>query len=134
MFFDASRRQTCHVAGSVTNTPLHALTTLNDVTFVEAARELAAGVMQAAPAEPESQLVRAFERATARKPTSYELKLLTERYRVVYEMFARQPEDALQLLEVGDSPRNEALDPIAHASCTAICSLILNLDETLTKE
>ncbi|MBC18881.1 MAG: chromosome segregation protein [Planctomycetaceae bacterium] len=134
MFFDTSRRQTCHVAGSVTNTPLHALTTLNDVTFVEAARGLAAWVMQDAPAKPESQLANAFERATARKPTPQELQLLTERYRVVYDMFAEQPEDAIQLLEVGDSPRNEALDPIAHASCTAICSLILNLDETLTKE
>ena len=134
MFFDTSRRQTCHVAGSVTNTPLHALTTLNDVTFVEAARGLAAWVMQVAPAEPELQLTRAFERATARKPTPKELQLLTDRYRIVYEMFAKQPEDALQLLEVGESPRDEALDPIAHASCTAICSLILNLDETLTKE
>ena len=90
--------------------------------------------MQDAPAKPESQLANAFERATARKPTPQELQLLTERYRVVYDMFAEQPEDAIQLLEVGDSPRNEALDPIAHASCTAICSLILNLDETLTKE
>ena len=134
MFFDTSRRQTCHVTGSVTNTPLHALTTLNDVTFVEAARALAQRVMADAPSEPEVQLSRAFERATARKPTPQELELLRDRYRVVHEIFATNPEEALKLLEVGDSSRSPALDPIAHAACTAICSLILNLDETLTKE
>ena len=134
MFFDTSRRQTCHVTGSVTNTPLHALTTLNDVTFVEAARALAQRVMADAPSEPEVQLSRAFERATARKPTPQELELLRDRYRVVHEIFASNPKEALKLLEVGDSSRSPELDPIAHATCTAICSLILNLDETLTKE
>ena len=49
-------------------------------------------------------------------------------------MFAAAPEDALELLSVGASPHDPSLDPIAHAACTAMCSLILNLDETLTKE
>ena len=43
-------------------------------------------------------------------------------------------EEALKLIEVGESTRNPNLDAVAHASCAAICSLILNLDETLTKE
>ena len=134
MFFDTSRRQTCHVAGSVTNTPLHALTTLNDVTFVEAARALAERVMLAYPSEPQMQISNAFKLATARKPTETEMQLLQDRYHVVYEMFATHPEEALKLIEVGESTRNPNLDAVAHASCAAICSLILNLDETLTKE
>ena len=111
-----------------------ALTTLNDVTFVEAARALAERVMAAAPSAPEVQISRAFERATARKPSLQELELLRDRYRVVHEIFATNPQEALKLLEVGDSYRSPTLDPVAHAACTAICSLILNLDETLTKE
>ena len=134
MFFDTSRRQTCHVTGSVTNTPLHALTTLNDVTFVEAARAMADRVMLRDPTDQGAQLSLAFQLATARKPTATELQLLTDRYHVVNEMFATHPEEAIKLLEVGDSLRSPSLDPVAHASCTAICLLILNLDETLTKE
>ena len=84
--------------------------------------------------DPDAQLALAFQLATARQPTARELQLLTDRYRVVNEMFATHPGEALQLLEVGDSLRSPSLDPVAHASCTAICLLILNLDETLTKE
>ena len=134
MFFDTSRRQTCHVTGSVTNTPLHALTTLNDVTFIEAARQLAERALLEKPDDPDGQLILAFQFATARRPTAAELALLSEQYREVHQMFATHPEEALKLIAVGQSDRDLSLDPVAHAACTAVCSLILNLDETLTKE
>ena len=134
MFFDTSRRQTCHVTATVTNTPLHALTTLNDVTFVEAARALAERVMLRVSDNPREQLRLAFRLATAREPTQEELRLLVERYATVRQLFAAQPEEALKLLATGNSERDPRLDPVQHASCAALCSLILNLDETLTKE
>ena len=134
MFFDTSRRQTCHVTGTVTNTPLHALTTLNDVTFVEAARRLAERALREKPDDPEGQLTFAFQLATAREPTEQEAALLADRYRAVNQMFAAAPDDALELISVGASPHDPSLDPVTHAACTAMCSLILNLDETLTKE
>ena len=134
MFFDTSRRQTCHVTGSVTNTPLHALTTLNDVTFIEAARQLAERTLLEKPDDPDGQLILAFQLATARRPTAAEMALLSEQYREVHQMFAAHPEEALKLIAVGQSDRDLSLDPVTHAACTAVCSLILNLDETLTKE
>ena len=50
------------------------------------------------------------------------------------KLFAADEPAALKLLKVGDSPRNEKLNAIEHAAFTAVCTMILNLDETLTKQ
>ncbi len=47
--------------------------------------------------------------------------------------YRQNPEAALKLITVGDSPRNEKLDPAEHAAWTMIGSVLLNLDETVTK-
>ena len=49
------------------------------------------------------------------------------------QQFADQPEAAKQLLQVGHSKRDEAIDPVEHAAYTALCITVLNLDETLSK-
>ncbi len=134
MFFDASKRQTCNVKSSITNTPLHALTTLNDITFVEAARALAQRVMQSEATDPRLRLARAFRLAIARQPREEELTILINRFQIVQREFESNPQAAADLLACGESPRDETLNPVDHASYAAICSLILNLDETLTKE
>jgi hypothetical protein len=54
------------------------------------------------------------------------LKTLEQYYR-------RTPEDATKLLSIGESPRDEKFDAAEHAAYTGLCSLILNLDEALTK-
>ena len=133
MFFDAANRQTCSVKSVVTNTPLQALTTLNDTTFVEAARALAQLAMENAGETDTDRLTFAFRRVVARKPTDAELKILAgslDKQRLVYTLDVPA---AKKLLAVGESPRNEKLDATEHAALTAVCSLILNLDEALTK-
>src|SRR6185295_4761488 len=71
VFFDSASRQTCTVKQARTNTPLHALITLNDITFVEAARVLADDVYRTAPPEvsPEMLVDRTFRRILVRPPS-----------------------------------------------------------------
>jgi hypothetical protein len=132
MFFDESPRQTCSVRTTLTNTPLHALTTLNDVTYLEAARVLAERVMQVSDQEA-TRVETAFRLATSRRPTEQESQILLSRLAALRMQYAADPDQATQLLEVGDSERDAALDAIEHAAFTGLCSLILNLDESLSK-
>lgn len=131
--FDASNRQTCRVRQSATSTPLHALTTLNDPTWVEAARKLAELVMQQS-ASPEEQTSAAFYRVACRPVTAPLLaRLMLARARQL-EFYQADPSAAQQLLSVGAAGRNESLNSVEHAAMTAVCLAILNLDESLTRE
>jgi hypothetical protein len=132
-FFDSAPRQTCVVKPTRTNSPLHALTTLNDVTFVEAARALAERVLQSS-ASAEDRLELAFRRVLARRPTAEEKQVLLAAVARMRREFAADPAAAKKLLGVGESKRDEKLDPVEHAAYTALCSAILNLDEALMKE
>lgn len=133
MFFDSSKRQTCEVKISRTNTPLHALSTLNDVTYVEAARVLAQDVMTNVDTAS-ARVALAFRMATARRPTKGEMDVLVRRLAELQQHFVANTESAESLLQVGESPRDESLTAGEHAAYTAVCLLIMNLDETLTKE
>ena len=75
--FDASNRQTCRVRSTTTSTPLHALTTLNDPTWVEAARMLAQNSMKASQ-DLDGRLTYAFRRVLCRKPTDHDLEVLRQ--------------------------------------------------------
>jgi hypothetical protein len=134
IFFDAAPRQVCTVKPTRTNSPLHALTTLNDVTFVEASRALAERVLTDAPATPEARIELAFRRVVARPPSAAEQKVLLRSIERVRKEFAADPAAAKKFLAIGESKRNEKLDVVEHASYAALCSAILNLDEALTKE
>jgi hypothetical protein len=134
IFFDAAPRQVCTVKPTRTNSPLHALTTLNDVTFVETSRALAERVLTDAPATPEARIELAFRRVIARPPSEAEKKVLLRSIERVRKEFAADPAAARKFLAIGESKRNEKLDAIEHASYAALCSAILNLDEALTKE
>jgi hypothetical protein len=118
----------------VTNTPLHALTTLNDTTYVEAARALAQLALEKGGPADADRLAFAFRRVTARTPTDAELAILAGSLEKQRKLFGADPAAAAKLLKVGESPRNEALDAVEHAALTAVCTLILNLDESLTKQ
>ena len=104
MFFDSSKRQTCEVQPNLTNTPLHALTTLNDVTFVEAARVMAQRMIETTRHRPR-QIVDAFYTLTSRKPEPNELTLLESRLAPTREQFGESRDDAEALLAVGSSTR-----------------------------
>jgi mono/diheme cytochrome c family protein len=133
-FFDTAPRQTCVVKPTRTNSPLHALTTLNDVTYVEAARALAERVLTAVGPEPEPRLDLAFRLVLARQPNSEEKSVLLAALARLRREFADDPTAAKKLLAVGESKRNDKLDVIEHAAWTALATALLNLDETLTRE
>ena len=131
---DAPTRETCIVRRQRTNTPLMALVMLNDPTFVEAARTLAQRMMTEAEDGPRNRIVFMFELATARQPEPDEIDVLLEIYQHQRGVFTKKNDAALNLLSVGESKRNEKLDPADHAAWTSVANIILNLDETITKE
>ena len=131
--FDTANRRTCTVRASHTSTPLHALTTLNDPTWVEAARVLAERVMLAHDTTA-AQLTAAFRLMLSRSPADDDLATLASALERQAELYRADPELAAALLAVGESPRDETLNPSDHAALTAVCLAILNLDEALTRE
>lgn len=133
MFFDVATRQSCQVNVLRTNTPLQALITLNDVTYIEAARALAQRVLVGKP-NAEQRIETIYRLVLSRRPTKSEAAILTKTLGTLRAQFAREPDSAKKLLSIGEEKRDEKLDPIEHAAYTALCNLILNLDETLTKE
>jgi len=131
--FDTANRQTCTVRASRTSTPLHALTTLNDPTWVEAARVLAEKSMKAS-GDPAGRLTHAFRRVLCRRPTDYDLEALTRMHARQLAIYQADAEAAKQLLSVGESPRDESLDAAEQAALASVCLAIFNLDEALTRE
>jgi hypothetical protein len=131
--FDTSSRQVCTVRQARTNTPLHALILLNDVTFVEAARVWAERLMKTEKS-PDARLALAFRRATARPPSSAEQKVLLAGYQRVLKQYQADSAAAEKLVATGEYARDKSLNVAEHAAMTAMVSMILNLDEVITKE
>ncbi len=133
MTFDAAGRENCTVERSRTNTPLQALTLMNDVTYVEAARVLAARAMDEA-SDPEARMTRMFRHVTSRPPRAVELSILLASWKTYLAAFEQTPEHARQLTSAGESPRRTDLNEAEWAAYSAVAGLILNLDEAVTKE
>lgn len=133
MFFDNAARQVCTVRQSVTNTPLHALTLLNDTTYIEAARKLAERVIREAGPVPAERVRHAFRLATCREPNEAELAALVKSLQFLLDEFAADPDAAQQFLSVGESPYDESLDTIQIAAYGSLMNAILNLDEVENK-
>ena len=133
MSLDAPTRETCAVRRTRTNTPMGALTLMNDIQFVEAARNLAQRAMLQAPSKTDEQLAYAFRLATSRRADASDMTVLRRVYDLQLAEFKANTEAAKKLLEVGDSPWNESLDAAELAAMTMVANLILNLDETVTK-
>ena len=134
MFFDASNRNVCTVKLPRTNTPLQALALMNDITYVEAARKLAERALLEGGETPDARLTFAFRIATSRAPTPDERTLLTQALAQMKAHYEQDPAAANKLIATGDSPRAPRLNPTDLAAHTALMNLILNLDETMTKE
>ena len=131
--FDAPGREFCTVRRSRTNTPLQALLLLQGPQYVEAARQLAARMMIEGGESPESRISLGFELVTARQPNPQELKIMTQLYQERLRQFQQNQETALNMLNVGESPRDTRLDVAEHAAWMAVARLLLNLDETINK-
>ena len=132
--FDAPSREECTVFRSRTNTPLQALVTLNDPTFVEAARVFAQKVLADASGGLDARLRFAFRSAVSREPTAGELSALKARYENHLKRYQADKDAAAKLVQAGLSPRPANLDVAEHAAWTSVCNILLNLDETITRE
>jgi hypothetical protein len=133
MFFDVAKRQVCEVKPLRTNTPMHALTIMNDVTYVEAGRALADILLRDAM-DDETRLRLATKRVLGRNPSAEELTLLKRSLERGIASFTEDPEAARRFLTHGDSKPKSEVSPIIRAAWAALCLNLLNLDETLNKE
>lgn len=131
--FDAPSRELCTPRRGRTNTPLQALVLLNETGFVEAARALAQRVLQAGGEQSPSRIEFAFETCTGRVPTPAEQGVLRATLTRELRRFADDRNAAEKLLAIGESVRDERLDPVEHAAWTVVASVLLNLSEVVTK-
>jgi len=134
VLFDVATRQNCTVKVALTNTPMHALITLNDVTYTEAARSLATRMLQKGGATDVKRLGYGFRLCTARLPDEAEAGILKHALDELRKQYSADPAAAKKLIAVGESKPPAELDSTELAAHTALASLLLNLDETLTKE
>jgi hypothetical protein len=122
------------------NTPLQALVLLNDPTYVEAARALAARAL--APlatatggpaADDAARFGYLFQRAVQRAPRPEELKLLSELLAQHREHFRGNAAAAQELLKVGAAPSPPDVAPAELAAWTSVARAVMNLHETVTR-
>jgi hypothetical protein len=131
--FDAPDREVCVALRSITNTPLQALTLLNDPIFVEAARKLAERSVREGGATPDSRLEFAFRLATGRKPDGAELGILRSAFNKMLASYQNNESGAHSLLSIGASSSDASISPGELAAYTGVMNIILNMDETITK-
>ncbi len=134
LLFDAPSREICTVKRSRTNTPLQALTLLNEITYVEAARKLAERMLTEGGATPESRLRFAFRQVTSRTPTDEELAVLVGGLNDDLARFRQDANAAKQLIVLGESKAGVSFDPAELAAYTLTANVLLNLDEVVTRE
>ena len=132
--FDAPTREKCTVQRSRTNTPLQALVTLNDVQFVEAARNFAERMITQPANSDSERLQQAFRWTTSRWPTEQETEVLSQILNDARETYTQQTDEAEKLLGVGESKSNGEIPAAERAAWTLVASTLFNLDETLTRE
>jgi len=132
--FDASAREFCTVRETRTNTPLQSLNLMNDVTYIEASRMLAQRMLLEGGATPRERITWAFRLLTSRQPKDQEVGILQRNLDKQMEFFAHNPEEATRLLSVGEKRNDGRLNVTELAAYAATASLILNLDEVITRQ
>jgi hypothetical protein len=134
ILFDSPTRETCTVRETRTNTPLQALDLMNDVAYVETARKLAERMILEGGSTPEARIAFGWRLLLARPPKNRESAVLLSALGKFTQRYRNDSPAAVALLNEGDSPWNRSLDPAQLAAYSGVASLMLNLDETVTKE
>ena len=132
--FDSAQRETCVVRETRTNTPLQALNLMNDVTFVEAARFLGQRMMKEGGPRPDRACAMASVWRLGRAPSASEQQILRDNLHYHLRLFRRQGRRNRRLPEPGRRAPDPSLDRRELAAYASVASLILNLDETVTKQ
>ena len=133
MNFNAAGREVCIVRTEPTNTPLQALTLLNNKIFIESARNLAQQALQHGGESDTERIEYIFQTILTRLPTQHEIQILTESLALFQKRYAEHPEEASALISIGESVTNERIDEQQLATLTMVASTIFNLDEAITK-
>jgi len=131
--FDAPRREECTAQRATSNTPLAALTLLNDPTFVEAARAFAARILRTGGSTDDDRLTSAFRLAVSRPPDSFESRILMKLLAENRVLFSASMESAQQVVSTGQAPVDRKHPPAELAAWTVVARAILNLNETNTR-
>ncbi len=133
MAFDAPSRQECTAERSTSNTPMQALTLLNDPTYVEAAREFAARIIREGGETSTDRINWAYRKALSRVPEQKELEIITSLIDKHSEEYTSNPDAAKALVALRETPSTKGLDPTELASWTSAARVLLNLHETITR-
>ncbi len=131
MIFDAPTREYCVVRRPRTNTPLQALTLLNDPQFVDASRSFARRILEHGGSQSGTRIAYAFEMATARPPAKDEVAVLEQAIEEQLRAYAADPDAAAKLALAEKGTSRERVSELA--AWTTVASMLLNLDETMTK-
>jgi len=131
--FDSSQRRVCEVRPRHTNTPLQALTMLNDLNILAAARHLARTAL-AEDDDPQIRLQFIFESVLSRPPTDRELEMLTSEWTQAAEYYRNAGNSARQLLDFGQPEQRRTDQPRELAALMIVASIVYNLDEAITHE
>ncbi len=131
--FDAAERNTCIVRRQVTSTPLQSLILLNDPQLTEASRWLAERMFKMGGGTLDSQITYLFRLLTSRTPRPSELRVLKTIYSEQRDLFAKNEQESIQLLTVGEKANDPAIAPIDLAAGSVVASALLNYDETIIK-
>jgi hypothetical protein len=130
--FDAPSREECTAQRPVSNTPLQALTLLNDPTYLEAARVLAARTLRERQSSDEARAVSMWRILLSRSPEKREVDVLLRLLKASREKYADRDE-AKRLVSVGNAPFDKDLDVTELAAWASVARVLLNLDETITR-
>jgi hypothetical protein len=131
--FDAPTREKCTVQRPRTNTPLQALVTMNDPQFVEAARNLAEKMIKEGGKTPKERVLFGYRLVTARAPKPIVSRILESAFNEEFDNYNKNNEAAAKLIATGESKRDESIDKAEHAAWTIVASMLLNLDEVISR-
>jgi hypothetical protein len=132
--FDAPTREFCIVRRQASSTPLQALALLNDEMYMEMSRKLAERMIKEGGSAPAVRLAWGFRLATSRPATPAEVTILERGLARRMEQYRGDREAAAKLLSAGESARDTQLDVAELAAYTTAASVILNLDEVITRQ
>ncbi|MDZ4850888.1 MAG: DUF1553 domain-containing protein [Pirellulaceae bacterium] len=131
---DTADRESCSVKPKLTNTPLQALTLMNETTFIESAKKLGERMLNEGGSTKQERIDFAFRTLTSRHPSEPELTILCRALDSYLHEFSLDPEKAKSTLKLGDSTVNSKISAIELAAATALANVLLNLEEVTTRE
>jgi hypothetical protein len=131
--FDAPTREECTADRPISSTPCAALVMLNDPSFVEAARALAAKILACAPSSDDARIHWAWKQVLGRDAQPAEASVLAKLLKKHRAEYSSDQKAAEAVLAVGISPQPKDLDKKELAAWTSVSRVLLNLNETITR-